>query len=273
MRASAAPGSARCPNGPATTAIFFDSIRVPRYAADPAMKTPATRLSTSWNVICPSALMRVEPDFRPVNVAQNGGSQHLLRRAVAATAKSRKAKDVRGMRKHDIQVMCDIKNCQLLRAPSLLQKRIDRLTTGDVHGGRGFIQKKHVWTRCQDPGDEHPLKFSSREVACPHLQDVVLEADRHKKVQRFRTLQFLESKEIFYCQGKVSHRHLIEPLGKVSDAGFPVPNEVATVWKQPQKRLDQNRLPRAVRTQDGKEFTLLDIKAQVRHNRRAIQSY
>src|SRR5579884_187980 len=243
MRASAAPGSARCPNGPATTAIFFDSIRVPRYAADPAMKIPVMRLNSSWIVMRYYASMRVKLDFCSVNFAQHGGSQHFPRRPVTAAPKSRKAKNVCGMRKHNAQVMRDIKDSQLLCAPRLPQKRIDRLAAGDVHGGCGFIQKQHVWARGQHPGDEHSLKFSSGQVTGPHVQDVALEADGRKEAQRLRALQLFKSKEILHCQGQVSHQHLIEPLREVSDSRFPVPNDVATVGKQAQKRLDQDSLP------------------------------
>lgn len=114
--ASAAPGRARCPSGPATTAIFFDSIRVPRYAAEPAIKTPLVRLSMSWCVIGQSTSVAVKLNLGSVNVAQNLWGQHFFRNAVAEVSAPGQAKHMCGVCQDDVQVVGNIENRQLLFA-------------------------------------------------------------------------------------------------------------------------------------------------------------
>jgi len=56
-RAKAIPGSVKWPRGPATKAIFFESIKVPKYPAAPPMKIPAIKLNENCSMILVSMML------------------------------------------------------------------------------------------------------------------------------------------------------------------------------------------------------------------------
>ena len=72
-------------------------------------------------------------DLGSVNLAQNLRGEHLLRNAVAEAPEPGQAKHVRGVCIHDVQVMGDIEDGELLMAPDISQKRINGFAAGDVY--------------------------------------------------------------------------------------------------------------------------------------------